>query len=540
MTDEQTRPQPASAPNPVSERIAALIRRIDQGDIKLPTFQRPQVWDVGQAVDLLDSINRGYPVGSLLFWLTGHQLGAERDIGGFELPETPERYPRNYVLDGQQRLTTLYAVLKHPASQLEERLRVVYDLEHGEFIEAKEPLAPTQFPLNLIYDTNGYMEFRDQLREQEGGSELIAEQQRLWETFQNYVIPVVTVQDAPIEKVGIIFERINSRGTRLTLFDLMVAATWGAESADEFNLRDSVETVIGQLDDKDYGEVEDVSILRSLAVVNTSSARRQVILGLRDLDRGDLQLLIERTRASLSRAVDFLVSEVAAVSSDFLPYERQLILLTYVMANKPSLSADNVNLLKRWFWRTSFAQRYRAGGEALFDDDLEAALALLRNSDGLERFGQAPHKSFFVRAQFRKGAAASQAFAALLGIHQPRNITNGALIDVGTALSAYNRKEFHHLFPQKVLKDWGVDKDLISSLANMCMLASSENKKISDKPPSEYIEQYKSELGEEQFKEVMDSNLIPPEAVELMLADDFADFLEVRSQFLSKVVQNLV
>jgi hypothetical protein len=128
----------------------------------------------------------------------------------------------------------------------------------------------------------------------------------------------------------------------------------------------------------------------------------------------------------------------------------------------------------------------------------------------------------------------------LLGIHQPRNITNGAFIDVGTALSSYNRKEFHHLFPQKVLRDWGVDKDLISSLANMCMLASSENKKITDRPPSEYIEQYKSELGQEQFDEVMASNLIPPEAVDLMLADDFADFLEVRSQFLSEIVQNLV
>jgi hypothetical protein len=349
----------------------------------------------------------------LLFWLTNHQLGAERNIGGFELPDTPERYPRNYVLDGQQRLTTLYAVLKHPASQLEERLRVVYDLIRGEFSEAKEPLAPTQLPLNLLYDTNAFWEFRDQLREREDGPTLIAESQRLWETFQNYVIPVVTVQDAPIEKVGIIFERINSRGTRLTLFDLMVAATWGAEAADEFNLRDSIETVLRQLDDKDYGEVEDVSILRSLAVVNNNSARRQVILGLRELDSEDLQLLIERTRAALSRAVDFLVSQVSAVSGDFLPYERQLILLAYVMASKPSLSADNINLLKRWFWRTSFAQRYRAGGEALFDDDLEAALTLLEEHNGLDRFGQAPHKSFFVRAQFRKGAAASQAFATL-------------------------------------------------------------------------------------------------------------------------------
>jgi hypothetical protein len=298
--------------------------------------------------------------------------------------------------------------------------------------------------------------------------------------------------------------------------------------------------VLGQLDDKDYGGIEDVSVLRSLSVVNTGSARRQAILDLRNRKREDLQLLIETTRAALSRAVDFLVSEVSAVSSDFLPYERQLILLTYVMASRSSLSADNVGLLKRWFWRSSFAQRYRAGGEALFDEDLEITLAALDASNGLERFGKAPDSTFYVRSQFRKGAAASQAFAALLGVHCPRNITNYARIDVGTALSSYNRKEFHHLFPQKVLKEWEVDKELISSLANICMLASSENKQISDKPPSEYIKNYKSELGDERFSEVMASNLIPPKAVELMLVDDFAGFLKVRSQFLSEVVQNLV
>jgi hypothetical protein len=62
--------QSIRAPRPEPERISALIKRIDEGDVKLPTFQRPQVWNVGQAIDLLDSVNRGYPVGSLLFWLT--------------------------------------------------------------------------------------------------------------------------------------------------------------------------------------------------------------------------------------------------------------------------------------------------------------------------------------------------------------------------------------------------------------------------------------------------------------------------------------
>jgi Protein of unknown function DUF262 len=152
---------------------------------------------------LLDSVNQGYPVGSLLFWLTSHQLGSERNIGGFELPDTPEVCPRNYVLDGQQRLTTLYAVLTRPALELEARLRIVYDLPKGEFVEAKDPIAPTQVPLNLLYNTNALMSYRDKLRTQDNSTELIAEVDRLWETFHDYVMPVVTVQEAPIEKVGL-------------------------------------------------------------------------------------------------------------------------------------------------------------------------------------------------------------------------------------------------------------------------------------------------------------------------------------------------
>jgi hypothetical protein len=86
MTERQDNQQPAEAPRPEPERIGALIRRIERGDIKLPTFQRPQVWNVGQVIDLLDSVDNGYPVGSLLFWLTDHRLGAERDIGGLLFP----------------------------------------------------------------------------------------------------------------------------------------------------------------------------------------------------------------------------------------------------------------------------------------------------------------------------------------------------------------------------------------------------------------------------------------------------------------------
>jgi uncharacterized protein with ParB-like and HNH nuclease domain len=107
---------------PTNPRIAALLSDVTRGNIKIPVFQRGYVWDDEQIMILLDSIYNGYPVGSLLLWSTKERLKSERDVGGFKLPETPEDYPVSYVLDGQQRLTTLYGVFHSDAQTDNEEL----------------------------------------------------------------------------------------------------------------------------------------------------------------------------------------------------------------------------------------------------------------------------------------------------------------------------------------------------------------------------------------------------------------------------------
>ena len=84
---------------PSSPRMASLLADVTKGNIKIPVFQRDYVWEDEQIMSLLDSIYMGYPVGSLLLWSTKVALNHERNVGGFKLPETPEDYPVNYVLD---------------------------------------------------------------------------------------------------------------------------------------------------------------------------------------------------------------------------------------------------------------------------------------------------------------------------------------------------------------------------------------------------------------------------------------------------------
>ena len=154
MTSKQV--STPKVPKPEAERIASLISKINEGDIKIPTFQRrPSVWSNDQVIDLLDSVLKGYPIGSLLFWLTNTQLRSERNIGGFLLPETPEKYPRNYVLDGQQRLTALFAVLTRAPESLDPRFRILYDLREKTFVPFEASPGPHWLPELLSYQESG-------------------------------------------------------------------------------------------------------------------------------------------------------------------------------------------------------------------------------------------------------------------------------------------------------------------------------------------------------------------------------------------------
>ena len=89
------------------------------------------------------------------------------------MPDTPEQYPRNYILDGQQRLTALYAVLNYPPERLDDRFKVVYDLQNRKFIEAKDELEPTHLPLNVLHETSQYTDFIVSLSEGQDNANLL-------------------------------------------------------------------------------------------------------------------------------------------------------------------------------------------------------------------------------------------------------------------------------------------------------------------------------------------------------------------------------
>ena len=132
---------------PTAQKIDRIIKRIDEGDIKIPAFQRGYVWKQDQVIDLLESIVAEYPIGSVLLWKTDEKLNATRNIAGYNIPDRDESYPVNYALDGQQRMASIYGVFSQLIEQEidefgynpnTEIFEIFYDFDKGKFIDSDE------------------------------------------------------------------------------------------------------------------------------------------------------------------------------------------------------------------------------------------------------------------------------------------------------------------------------------------------------------------------------------------------------------------
>lgn len=358
-TGSMTRPSVASRLETGTAFIKDLIGDIKKGEIKIPQFQRKFVWKAKQALDLLDSIASNYPIGSLLLWKTKDKLAVERNIGDFKLPETDDLTPTDYVLDGQQRITVIYSCIGAPES--EPGFAAAYDLEHEKFVPSPEQHDPKVFPLRWAFEMTKMLDFRTSLRSYPQ-HQLYAERlDAVISAFNSYKLPIVTLKELSIEEVCPIFERINSSGTKLSIFDLMVAATWAHR---HFDLNDASKKIATSLRRKGFATIKRDSILRCLTAVQFSGVKKKQILSLRGLEGEQKDEIVARTKQSLLRSVDLLSTEFGVYSWDFLPYEAIIVVLCATLAKIPSLTPEQVVRLRQWFWRAAFAERYRVGGES--------------------------------------------------------------------------------------------------------------------------------------------------------------------------------
>lgn len=514
-------------------RIEELINNVKSGDIKLPKFQRPFVWKKEDILALLDSIYKRYPIGSILLWLTREKLASERRIADLEINERPEEYPTNYLLDGQQRLSTLCGALYWDGNDPKSIWNISFDLDKETFIYPEGDDRIEYFPLNKLLGT---FDFINTCRRFEGHpkKEKFEENARgLLESVKDYKIAAVTIGDMTVNEVAPIFERINSTGRRLTMVDLMRAATWSGE----FDLSNVIDSVRDTLSVKNFDGIAEIEILRNISSVNGYGFNKDDINKLRDLSSATLQESAGKCMGAYKHAVDFLTSELPITSNTYLPYSLQLTFLVDFFNICPTPTINQRNQLKRWFWKVALSRYFASFNTAQITMDIKQVRDFARGEIEELLITKPVDYDKFVTEDFRLNKASSKTFALLLAQNQPKSLLDGTPINTSKALAVINRHEYHHIFPRAFLKSSGISN--IDLHANICLLNMGNNRTISDSRPSVYFKQLEYQLGE-NLEEVLLSNYINQEAYQAALDEDYDQFIKVRSSLIVTEAKKLV
>ena len=232
-------------------------------------------------MDLLNSIANNYPIGSVLLWRSREVLRSERNIADLAIAPTQHDYPVNYLLDGQQRLSTICGALYWKGEDPNSRWNFAYDLREKRFVHLDSLEDPPlhRLRLNKLTDPSAYFQHVSSLKTLQANDvpALEARAKQLFDRFKDYKIATVTLHEMSIQAVAPIFERINSRGTPLTIVDLMRAATW----SESFDLIDGITGITEELDAKYFGGIERKAILRSISAAAGGGFSEASIDGLR-------------------------------------------------------------------------------------------------------------------------------------------------------------------------------------------------------------------------------------------------------------------
>ncbi len=501
--------------------IRNLIDRVSSGDIRIPAFQRDFVWASEQVAFLIDSIYKGFPIGTIIFWQTDERLKTEKYLGSFRLPEPKRDYPVNYVLDGQQRLTSLFSVFQNELSPEDNSwVDIFFDMEAANnpqdtcfyALSPDEADEDRHFPINTFFETVAYRTATRNLSDDQ--AKLVDSVQ---EKFKEYRIPNETFETSDKNEVAIVFERINRAGTELDLFELLAAWSW----SDDFDLIEKFKALQDHISEHGFEElVDDRDLqLRICAAVITGETSPNKIL---DLQGDDIRDQFDLIEAGILGAIDFLKRELGVVHYKMLPFPGVLVPLSTFFATR---RADGVRytdaqkqMIIKWFWRSVFTRRFSADVTARQASDIIEMKALKANEHHSIKFSRFEIKIDFEKNKFSAGTANSKALILMLANMKPHSFLSGSVVDTSKVLKKGSRHEFHHIFPRKHLEREGIESREANSLANICFLIRSDNNSIKDKPPEVYFDEIsaarRDEYLEKAFCEYSDRLLEYDEFIE--------------------------
>lgn len=517
-------------PQPSVEHLTTIFRRIESGKIVVPAFQRTFVWERSAILELLESVHAGYPIGSVLLWAADQEFLRVSDATEIPFPNLQPQFPVNYVLDGLQRLSTLYGVFHFSAGNTPEMFDVSFDLKKRRFVPSVDAKAlPTAVPLSSLFNPRRLLDVQKSFLDQGLPETVLSDLTDLQARFQEYMIPLVTLSDRSIEEVVVIFERVNSTGTKLSRVDFMRAITW----SEDFDLNSELDRVKESLDSQGF-DISDDTTVKALGLVFGLEPLPNILLDLRARSASELKFGIDKAITIFRRVFEFFREELSVYSSDFVPYEGQILTLFKVFENRESLTPEQISILRSWFFWISFDEVLQGKPDSFVSRMIRSVESQVEKSLGdLPAIFIDPNT--FIRRRMLKGKALTTAFITLMSRIPPHDLVTGGPVLPGDLTTSYNTNRLVAIVDAGKLKKYYPAAPSTKIPANVLVVGISGNGNISD--PYSYI----MDLSEnEKGREILASHLIFLPAIEALKNDDYAKFLELRAGSIAEAVRRLI
>ncbi|HCU34271.1 MAG TPA: hypothetical protein DGT21_02155 [Armatimonadetes bacterium] len=519
-------PQPSVKPE--SMEFRDIIDEIDGGVMKIPEFQRDFDWNLERTLSLLDSIGKRYPVGAFLLWETDDVLGVLRNIGNLDLPPVPTGKDVTYVLDGQQRITSLYAAAKGATINGESYV-VFADLDAN---PDTQQIFATEGPRNK--NNRRYVRLDDLIGDKAHNitPDLSLRRRRRFDeirdAFRNYHFPVIRVRHQSINAVCEMFERVNTGGMTLDLFDIMVAKTW----TPDFNLRDRWEELVAELNGCGFEGIASRLMLQALGAQLRGDITEKTILR---IGRDEIIPAWDHARECLKHSIDFLRQSARVPGLRLLSYPSIILALMHVhhLSGLKRPDAAQTDRILEYIARVGLTQRYGSNPSSTLPEDLKLMQSIARRQKG-----ETPVHPILPREiqelPLRTGSALCRAVLALLAQARPRNLVNGEEVALDNSyLAQSNSRHYHHIFPRDWLRKNGYDDwNSMNCIANIMLVPRDQNLQTGKKAPSKYVAAFKKKAGA-KWRGWLKSHAIDAYAERALLADDFERFVECRSKCIA-------
>lgn len=526
-------------PEPQSVTFPSLFDQIRNGTIKIPQFQRNFVWTKGMSARLLDSIIKGYPIGTFILWSTQERLRSIRNLGGTDLPDTPAGNAVKYVLDGQQRLTSLFVTLNGLTVRREEHeddysqmwldlkateedelvLLDVRDREEGDFIRLHDLL-------------NGEFDYLASFPRQ------AQERIKLYKNrIESYQFSAVQITDAPIDVATEIFTRLNVGGKPLSPFEIMVAKTYDGIAG--FDLAEQFESFVGELAEIEYETIPESNLLQALAIFLGKEPKKKAILR---LSKGDVIATWPLVVDGMKRAIDYFRTAYEIPASRLLPYSALIIPFAYFFhRHKKNPAGNRAKFLEDFFWRVSLSGRYSQGLEGRLFQDIARIDEILAGKKPAYDWAVDISPTFIEdNGYFSSGRSFIKSMLCLLARKGPRSFDNHVPVQLDNDwLKQANSKNYHHFFPKAWLKKRGFENRRINHIANITLVDDYLNKRvIGAQAPSVYIKKFFRE--NDQLERTLATHLIGKPEQFGIFDNDYDCFVAKRCQKLSKELKKLI